>query len=76
MEKIIQDQLGSLVFSGLLFFIQLYFRSILSEIKRDIEELKIESKRKAESIYNRLNAADKKIAFIEATCQELKKYEK
>jgi len=38
MEEIIQSSVGSFIFSGLLFFIQLYFRTLLSELKNDIEK--------------------------------------
>jgi hypothetical protein len=70
MEKIIQDQLGSLVFSGLLFFIQLYFRSVLAELKKDISELRADAKDRVLFIYNRLNEQEKKMATLCATCNE------
>jgi hypothetical protein len=77
MEKIIQDQLGSIIFSGLLFFIQLYFRSVLSDLKKEIAELKADNKENAndlkrivETLFSRINNTDKRVTSIEARCEE------
>jgi hypothetical protein len=77
MEKIISDQLGNIIFSGLLFFIQLYFRSVLSEIKKEISELKDENKEDRDEckkiivdMYDKVNRNNDRLTAIEVTCRE------
>ncbi len=40
MEEIIQSPIGNFIFSGFIFFIQLYFRSVLAGIDKDISGIK------------------------------------
>ena len=66
MEEIIQSPLGNFIFSGFIFFVQLYFRTVMVGINKDIETVKKSIESEKEKTYNNITKIFERLDRITA----------